>query len=638
MHDDLPRRRTLESLKKEAKRWLDAIQAGIEEARARLARISPGTASAPTLRDVQHALAREQGFPGWTALKERLFAEARVSENTLDLYERMAQALLEAYQTGTPDAMQRHWSYTWHRRNWQGMRTYVQIDLGKPAGDDVGITLDDARLLIAREHGFEHWAALSKYVATMPASQPILAKPVSVLTTPDQEEHPLARSREWFAVLRALARPEAVGLDAGGQMTDALLEDLGRLQHLTTLRLGGSKRVTDEGMHHLHRLPHLTHLDLSGTAVTDRGLGFLRGLPGLVRISLAGTRVTDAGVAHLTGCETLEHVDLSWTGTGDGALRALAGKPRLRHLLTGSAVTDDGLSLLHEFPVFKVWQGGEPRFALLSYDSEPNRLMLRGRFTNRGLARLRGLDGLFGLDLDAAELGLRGEALAPLVDLANLGWLAFDAKDDAMPYIAAMSRLRFLGAQDTTATDDGWVALSKSRSIEQIWGRRCYGLHRRGFLALSTMPTLRGLSVSCRNVDDTGVAALPQFPALRELMPMDIPDAGYRHIGRCNELTSLVLMYCRDTSDSATEQLTTLPRLSYYFASYTQITDRTPELLSGLSSLERVTFDSCAGLTNKGIAALARLPRLRELRVSGQRITSDVADAFPEGVIVHHSL
>ena len=37
---------------------------------------------------------------------------------------------------------------------------------------------------------------------------------------------------------------------------------------------------------------------------------------------------------------------------------------------------------------------------------------------------------------------------------------AVDAKDDWMPLIAAMPRLRFLGAQDTVAGDDGFVALS----------------------------------------------------------------------------------------------------------------------------------------------------------------------------------
>jgi len=116
---------------------------------------------------------------------------------------------------------------------------------------------------------------------------------------------------------------------------------------------------------------------------------------------------------------------------------------------------------------------------------------------------------------------------------------------------------------------------------------------------------------------------------------MDIPDAGYRHIGRCAHLESLVLMYCRDTGDAATEQITALPVLKKYFASYTRITDRTPELLSSMPSLESVTFDQCAGVTNRGVRSLARLPRLKELRISGPQITADVAKDFPPGVQVH---
>jgi hypothetical protein len=264
--------------------------------------------------------------------------------------------------------------------------------------------------------------------------------------------------------------------------------------------------------------------------------------------------------------------------------------------------------------------------------------MLRGLFTDKGMAQLVGLDGLFALNVDSDQLAITGAGLAPLVNLANLGWLAFDAKDESMPYIAALPRLRFLLCQDTVASDDGFVALSRSQSIEYIWGRRCYNLRRRGFMALANMPALGHLSVSCKNVDDVGLSALPQFPALGELMPMDVPDDGYRHIGRCERLESLVLMYCRDTTDAATQHIAALPRLKTYFASYNRITDRTPEILSRVDSLEDVTFDSCAGLSNVGIAALARLPRLRELRVESMpRVTADVATAFPPSVRVRYS-
>ena len=97
-------------------------------------------------------------------------------------------------------------------------------------------------------------------------------------------------------------------------------------------------------------------------------------------------------------------------------------------------------------------------------------------------------------------------------------------------------------------------------------------------------------------------------------------------------------MYCRDTTDAATEHLPGLSKLTYYFNSYTTITDRTPEILSTMDSLERITFDTCHGLTDAGVARLARLPRLRELRVSGRGVTAAVRQAFPPTVAVHRAV
>jgi ankyrin repeat protein len=59
---------SVESLRKEAKRWLKALRADVADARARLANTLPDAPAIPTLRHVQRALALEHGFPGWTAL------------------------------------------------------------------------------------------------------------------------------------------------------------------------------------------------------------------------------------------------------------------------------------------------------------------------------------------------------------------------------------------------------------------------------------------------------------------------------------------------------------------------------------------------------------------------------------------
>jgi hypothetical protein len=640
MNQELPPRRNLESLKKEAKRWLGALRAGDPDARARLSRAFPDVPGMPTLRVVQHALAREHGFAGWTLLKEALDKRARevadAGATALALYEAKAEALLEAYRTGTPEAMERHYAYTWHRRAWRAMRTYVQLDLGKRSADpndDVEISVDDARLLIALEHGFADWRELEAFTKSVKADRRVTAKPLQLVVQKGPEQwEPIARSREWAKVLELLEQHPTAGLSGQGQMTDDLLEDLShRARGLTALGLSGCRQVSDGGVLHLARVPSLQHLDLTGTSVTDAGLQVLRHLPQLRTLSLAWNRVTDEGIGVLAHCDLLEHLNLGDSAQiGDAAIRALATKRKLRHLTI--ALTDAGLPWLRQLPAFKTWQGSEAELGLVGHKSLPTHLSLRGTFTDAGMRHLRELNGLFSLGIHSSRLTAAG--LEPLTSLAHLAVLSVDATDDWMPYLAQMPHLRALSVQDTTAGDEGFAALSRSRSIEYIWGRRCHNLRRRGFIALATMPALRGLSVSCLNVDNEGISMLPAFPALKELMPMDVPDAGYRHIGRCERLESLVLMYCRDTTDLATEHITGLGKLSYYFNSYTMISDRTPELLSTMNSLERITFDTCHGLTNSGIARLARLPKLREVRVSGRGVTPEICATFPAGVEV----
>lgn len=72
MSREIVSRTSVEFLKKEAKQWLKSLQAGDADAIARLERALPSydskNAEQPTLRTVQHALAREHGVEGWLAL------------------------------------------------------------------------------------------------------------------------------------------------------------------------------------------------------------------------------------------------------------------------------------------------------------------------------------------------------------------------------------------------------------------------------------------------------------------------------------------------------------------------------------------------------------------------------------------
>jgi hypothetical protein len=78
--------------------------------------------------------------------------------------------------------------------------------------------------------------------------------------------------------------------------------------------------------------------------------------------------------------------------------------------------------------------------------------------------------------------------------------------------------------------------------------------------------------------------------------------------------------------------------LGMYYAGKTLITDRSLDVLGRLSSLEKITLWQTAGVTNAGVAALSRLPRLRELTLDGlPLVTREGLASFPAAVRVNLS-
>ena len=96
-------------------------------------------------------------------------------------------------------------------------------------------------------------------------------------------------------------------------------------------------------------------------------------------------------------------------------------------------------------------------------------------------------------------------------------------------------------------------------------------------------------------------------------------------------------MYCRETTDAATEHIAQLG-LTYYYAGLTQITDRSLEVLGGMNTLEQVDLYECQGITDAGLPHLAKLPKLREVNLDGlPHVTLEGTRVFPSGVRVKHS-
>jgi len=437
---------------------------------------------------------------------------------------------------------------------------------------------------------------------------------------------------EWDHLIAAMREQQLTSLTCA-TISDATLAKVATLPNVTRLALGGSRELTDAGLQHLANMPQLESLNLSdypGGNLTDRGLEVLRHLPRLRDFEMTWQRgITDAGAANLRFCDQLERVDLMGTFTGDGTIAALQGKPKLRTFSTGRQVSDAGLRLLGNFPLLTA-----------ADDRADAKLLIDGPFSNAGFASIEALIGLTDLDLFWHVTAITAPALAHLAALPRLRALGADGRlsdDDAMPQIAAIPGLRNLRAQKSVATDTGFEALSRSQTLETLWGRDCPNFGSRGFIALSKMPALRRLSISCKNVSDQVLATLPSFPALRAITPVDFTDDQFRHIARCERLEDLQCMYCRSTTDAATEQIAGLRHLRTYYAGLTHITDRSLQILGTIVSLEKIEFHACVKITDSGLPDLLALPRLREFTVSGSPgITLEGTRVFPSGVRVKY--
>lgn len=605
-----------------------------------------------TLADAQFAIAREYGFETWAKMKHHIQA---LRPKGIEPFERLAKDLAAAYTSGDEQVVRAinasfgtEFPTDFHDPDKvrQRMPTWYRSETRSPE-----LAIIDARQMVAHAYGFKNWAAFAASI-TQPADDPRSA-PAFLSTRPpfysiDWKENRLSArgpqsSTDWDQIFAIIAEYGISKLDAGG-ITDDAMRALAELECVTHLNVSGSKALTDEGTQHLMRMPQLLELEIGGwhTALTARAFEPLRHLTQLREFKSCWTQgFTDSAAAHLAACDRLESVNAMGSAAGDGLIRALAGKTALRFLDTGHGVTDRGIPDLHHIPAFRTWFGGDIHFGLMGTSKLPNRLLIDGKFTDVGLAALKGLEGVAALSFFRHSNAFTPAGLEPLRRLPRLE--AFEiggdqCGDEAMRQIAAIPRLRQLQAQGAIAGDAGWEALSRSQTLQYIWGRECPNFGSRGFSALAGLPSLRGMGISCRLVDDRALSALPRFRELRQFVSIGVSDAGFRHVGMCEGLESLYCMYCRDTGDAATEHIRGLRKLRTYYAGMTRITDRSLEILGRMEALETLEFWQCMSITDAGVAHLAALPRLQRIEIyNSPGVSRNVTQLFRGGVRVRYS-
>src|SRR5579872_2706140 len=469
----LPLKPSLEQLQKRAKERLRELRA-------------TGNIRA-TLAQAQFEIARQQGFETWAKLKHHI---QTLRPPGIEPFERLADDLAQAYTSGDETKV---------RAINAGHGTAFPTDFHDPekvrqqmstwyASEtrSAELAINDARQMVAHAYGFENWTTFAASI-TQPPADPRSAA-VFVNTRPpfytiDWDKNRLSASgpqtaRDWDEIFAIVAEYGISTLEAGG-ISDEAMKGLVKLECVTHLNVGGSKALSDEGARKLARMPQLVELEIGGwhTALTDRAFEGLCELRQLRRFKSCWTQgFTDAGARHLASCDALETVNVMGSAAGDGLIQAMSGKQALRYLDTGRGVTDAGIADLHEISAFKTWLGGEIEVGLMGAAKLPNRLMIDGGFTDAGLRGLEGLEGLAALVFFGSSQAFTPAGLEPLRRLPRLVMFGIDGDqcgDEAMRQIAAIPRLRQLQAQGAVAGDAGWKALSRSRTLEYIWGREC---------------------------------------------------------------------------------------------------------------------------------------------------------------------
>src|SRR3954468_15373083 len=226
---------TLDILKKEAKRWLKALRANDAEARERLQSAHPKLAGEATLRDVQHALARQYGAESWKDLKLALQKHA-TKVKTLTQYEQAARDFPAAYKEDAAAIERLNAFYErtftaadvkaeiWHR-------VYAFRQRAFRVGHDNHLTQGEAELIVAQDAGFGSWEKLAKALET--GARP--AGPAFAIDTKDNRIGPSRRptNADWDELIGVMKERRITGLEANGVMTDSALARIAELDFVT---------------------------------------------------------------------------------------------------------------------------------------------------------------------------------------------------------------------------------------------------------------------------------------------------------------------------------------------------------------------------------------------------------------------
>lgn len=198
-------------------------------------------------------------------------------------------------------------------------------------------------------------AGLQKFRQALPPG--VVVSPEGILDSPEEAAVlEQLRGRDlalWILHVGRGGHVTSLGVGGvGNDATDRDLEAIGKLRHLTDLRLTGT--FTDEGTAHLRPLRQLEEVKLESPNMTGKTLAVFGQHPRLVTLVLREARIGDDDLARLANIPTLKMLVIKNSPITDDGLVHLANLPRLVGLcLNDAAITGSGFKYLNRLPTLK---------------------------------------------------------------------------------------------------------------------------------------------------------------------------------------------------------------------------------------------------------------------------------------------
>ncbi len=225
----------------------------------------------------------------------------------------------------------------------------------------------------------------------------------------------------------------------------------------------------------------------------------------------------------------------------------------------------------------------------------------------RHIAHLTGLREIYLRDTGILGTGLKH--LAGLESLRDLDVGNTHVGDNELAHLVGLPSLRFLNLSATPTNDEGMVHVGKIASLESVALSR--GIADEGLRHLRNLANLRRLSGGSQAISDEGLAHLAGLTRMESLDLRDtqISDAGLVHLKQMAELRHLCLYG-------------------------TRVTEKGFVHLEGFHKLE--SLDVLFGVGDSGLAALSKLPSLKNVTVDGDSVTAEGLALLPAMKSLEH--